>query len=156
MRVSHSSLLTVAVLWSLLSGCGPTGPEMGQVTGSITFDGNVVPAGNVQFWPESGRPARGSIAEDGTYSLTTFGKDDGAIVGSHRVTIQATQVSDQGPAVGSTAEEIAHYSQKNAKRIRASRVKWIVPQRYSEVDTTPLVATVVSGANIIDFNLEKE
>ena len=151
----HCSFLFSLVFMTAL-GCGPAGPEMGQVTGKVTFDGVVIPTGTIQFWPESGRPSRGSIADDGTYTLTTFEKNDGALVGKHRVTIQATQISEQGPQLDSTAAEIAHFSQKGAKRIRASRVKWLVPEEYSEVDTTTLVATVKPESNSINFEIEKE
>ena len=153
--MSFKHLLLAAVVL-VQTGCGPTGPEMGRVTGAITFDGNVVRAGSVQFWPENGRPARGSITADGTYELTTFDKNDGALVGKHRVTIHATEVAEDGPKIESTDAEIAHFSQKKAKRIRATRVKWLVPQQYSEVDSTPLTATVASGTNTIDFTLERK
>ena len=149
--------LRVAVgLLVCMVGCGPAGPDMGQVTGSVSFEGLPVTAGTVQFWPESGRPSRATISEDGTYELTTFESNDGALVGEHRVTIKATQQSQSAPKLESTAAEIAHYSQKGAKPIRASRVKWLVPEKYSEVDTSPLVATVESGVNNIDFEIGKD
>ena len=149
------SLLSVVGV-AFLFGCGPAGPEMGQVTGKVTMDGSLVTEGSVQFWPESGRPSRGSIDEDGTFRLTTFKSNDGALVGDHRVTIKSTQLSEPQPEIESTAAEIAHFSQKKAKPIRASRVVWIVPQKYSEFDTSPLVATVKSGDNEINFNIERD
>ena len=140
----------------LLGGCGPSGPEMGQVTGKVTFDGSLVTKGTVQFWPANGRPSRGSIQEDGTYQLTTFESNDGALVGDHVVTIKSTQLSEAQPEIESTAAEIAHFRQKNVKPIRASRVVWIVPKKYSESDTSPLVANVSSGDNEINFEIEKD
>lgn len=147
---------TIGVMVAALLGCGPSGPELGRVTGRVMMEGQPVTAGSVSFWPGDGRPARGSIAEDGTYELTTFKRNDGALVGEHRVTIKATRLSEPVPELDSTAAEIAHFSRKGAKRIRAAHVTWVVPEEYSEVDTSPLVATVVSGQNELDFSIEKE
>ena len=147
----------IGFLICIVSGaCGPASPEMGDVNGVVTFNGQTVSAGTVQFWPEDGRPARGSIHEDGTFTLTTFDSNDGALVGKHRVTIKATRSDDSGPTIESTAAEISHFSQKGAKRIRAARVDWLVPEKYSDVNTTPLEATVENGSNEIDFKIEKE
>jgi len=149
--------LVIAVLICIVSGaCGPAGPEMGRVNGVVTLDGTPVPEGTVQFWPKDGRPARGSITEDGSFVMTTFDSNDGALVGEHRVTIKATRSIQSGPKIKSTAAEISHFSQKGAKRIRATKVDWLVPEKYSDVDTTPLTATVENGSNEIDFQIEKE
>ena len=75
----------------LLGGCGSGLPERGKVTGKVTFNGKPVPEGTVTFYPQTGRSASGRIQPDGTYTLTTFDEGDGAIVGSHEVTIEAVR-----------------------------------------------------------------
>lgn len=134
-------------------GCGPAGPELGQVRGTVSLDGVPIKEGSIQFWPTNGRPARGSIGKDGTYELTTFDKHDGAYVGQHRVTIKSTNLTDPGPELESQQAEIEHFRQKNIKPIRASRVVWVVPQKYSERETSTLTATVNSGTNQINFDI---
>ena len=143
-------LITVVIV-----GCGRSGPELAKVHGSVTFEGVAIKEGSVQFWPEHGRPARGSIAEDGSYQLTTFEPNDGAYVGQHRVTIKATTLSAPDPEIDSTQAEIEHFRQKGAKRIRASRVVWVVPRKFAELDSSPLSATVETGSNEINFDITR-
>lgn len=155
---SASSALTwvaIAGLFASCLGCGQSGPNMGQVTGRVTVDGNIVAEGTVQFWPENGRPSRGTI-KDGIYELTTFEPNDGALAGDHRVTIKATKLSGAAPTMDSTAAEIAHFSQRDVKKIRASRVLWVVPEKYSDVGTSTLAATVKPGSNEINFDIEED
>jgi len=64
-------MIRLAVIFSvlLLSGCG--GPSSYQVSGTVTFDGKTVPAGEVVFTPDSSKGNRGPafLAEivDGKY-----------------------------------------------------------------------------------------
>lgn len=142
----------------VIAGCGRSGPELARVQGLVTLDGVAVKEGSVQFWPDTGRPARASIAEDGTYQLTTFKPNDGAYVGQHRVTIKATKLAspDPDPEIESTQAEIEHFRKPGVKRIRASRVVWVIPRKYAEVDTSPLSAMVESGSNEINFDIKDE
>jgi hypothetical protein len=64
------------------------------VDGKVTFQGQPVKGGSITFRPiktastkESlkGKPASGSVKDDGTFVLTTYGKDDGAVIGTHEV-----------------------------------------------------------------------
>ena len=78
-------LLMVAV------GCGkgkdPTYPLKGRVFFS---DGNPVPAGSISFRAIDRNPpisARGEIQPDGTFTVSTFDRNDGAVAGRHQVAI---------------------------------------------------------------------
>ncbi len=75
-----------------LSGCGSNeGPHASptvQVKGKITYQGKPMSKGEITFEPVNiGREAQGAIQSDGTYVMTTFKKDDGAVPGVHRVAI---------------------------------------------------------------------
>ena len=85
-------------------GCGPTLEEypVAAVSGVVLCDGEPVREGRIQFTPvregdslESGKPGWGTLAQDGRFTLTTYGRDDGAVVGEHRVTIWS-QRGEQG------------------------------------------------------------
>lgn len=91
----YLALFTLAVL--AIVGCGPAGPEMGDVTGTVTFKGKPLPTGTITFIPETdGLPnAFAEIQEDGTYVAKTPEFGDGVPIGKHRVMIIA--VKDRGP-----------------------------------------------------------
>jgi len=143
---------TVALL--VVAGCGPGLPEVAKVSGRVTCDGKPVTTGTIQFWPDQGRSARGTIQPDGTYSLTTFTDQDGAVLGKHTVTIEATKVEAAMPALKSTDEEIAYFSKRDAPTIAAPKIERLVPEKYSRRETTDLTAEVGPGPNEINFNLQ--
>lgn len=138
-------------------GCGDdTGiGKRYPVTGTVTFKGQPLETGRIDFHPVdavNGRPATGEI-RDGTYRLTTLTPGDGALPGQYQVTVTAmevdtTQVEDtmikQGG--GARQHEIAKATQA-AKRL--------VPAKYSLADTSGLTATVEERSNTFDFDLEE-
>jgi hypothetical protein len=78
-------LMGCAVLSLLaLTGCGDDGPQMGQVTGTITHKGAPVPC-NIVFQPTDGRPSLGFADAQGKYTLQYLRGVPGAKVGQHRV-----------------------------------------------------------------------
>ena len=87
----RAALLSIGFACALLSGCD-SGPKVAPVRGRVTYNGKPVTAGKIMFYPEHGRPSIGSIAEDGTYSLTNNVPGDGALIGGHKVTIESTNV----------------------------------------------------------------
>ena len=76
-----------------VAGCGKESFDVAPVHGLINVDGKPLFQGKVMFAPiakgeqNPGKPAWSEIASDGAYRLTTFKKDDGAVVGDHWVTI---------------------------------------------------------------------
>jgi hypothetical protein len=93
------SLLTYSrfqwlVFFVALPGCKPSSLELAPVHGKITIDSKPLFQGKVMFGPVAkgdnvnpGKPAWGNIQSDGTFRLTTYKNDDGAVVGEHWVTI---------------------------------------------------------------------
>lgn len=77
-----------------LSGCGGPPYEVAPVRGIVKLNDKFLPQGGIMFSPVAkgddanpGKAAVGIIDADGTYTLTTFDDNDGAIVGEHWVTI---------------------------------------------------------------------
>ncbi len=140
----------------LLAGCG--GPRLGKVSGRVTLGGQAVTEGVILFHPESGPAAVGAIRPDGTYTLTTVKPGDGAVIGPHRVAIQATRVSPGHLAdAKSIDEEIARSGKSvpGGKVLVAGTVTWVVPEKYSQVETSGLTAAVHPGSNVVNFDLPK-
>jgi hypothetical protein len=77
------------------SGCGPTGDfPTAATTGKVICEGQPVPFVTVFFEPlQNGKQAlvgRQGIANaeaDGTFTVSTYGDNDGAVVGRHRVRV---------------------------------------------------------------------
>lgn len=86
MKLRIVGLLLVCVL---LAGCHSQsykGARRYPLTGKITYDGEVVDAGNISFLPESGEQrVSGGVITDGTYSVS---EADGANAGPYKVEIQ--------------------------------------------------------------------
>jgi hypothetical protein len=75
-----------------LCGCGgeanttPTVPA----EGTVTFKGQPLENGSIQFLPDKGRPAMGKIT-NGHFVMTTNTEGDGAPPGTHKVIVTSTQ-----------------------------------------------------------------
>lgn len=58
------------------------------VKGKVTYQGKPLTKGNITLEPvDRGREAHGGIQPDGTFVLSTFQENDGAVPGVHRVSI---------------------------------------------------------------------
>lgn len=143
-------LLSVAVAM----GCG-TGGDYLDVHGKVTVDGKPLSEGTIRFKPvEGGDSARSKIAEDGTYRLTTYEKIDtrtfepheGLPPGDYIVTVQATQVTADGPIAKNSEEEFAGVG-LNTK----ITTKELVAEKFGHPKTTPLKANVDPNGDL-EFN----
>ncbi len=80
-----------------LVGCGGGGGEMtvAPASGKMTFNGGPVTGGSITLAPvgggkgPAGKPASGAIQNDGTFKLSTYGTNDGAVIGKHKVSFSA-------------------------------------------------------------------
>ncbi|MBN1393804.1 MAG: hypothetical protein JW959_02060 [Pirellulales bacterium] len=85
------------------------------------------------------------IAPDRTCVLTTSGPGGGALLGRHRVTIEARRIIHTISGNESGSEDFGGSG--------PPLVTWFVPEEYSRSDTLPLTAEVNKGDNKIDFDL---
>ena len=98
---------------STWSGCGESGDEyqVAPVKGTVTFNGEAVKGGSISLRPTTqvagkegvaGKPASGKVGDDGTFVLSTYGKEDGAVIGKHKVSylpaIKGAESYDDKPA----------------------------------------------------------
>lgn len=138
----HRSLAAISLPVALLAaavGCGS--PQMGPVSGRITFQGKPVPMAVVNFQPASRPMGVGVTDNDGRYRLSTKQSSDGAFGGRHVVTIRPWQLG-----VGQEPLDPA-YNPPPEHRTD-------IPEKYRISYTSPLSAEVVAGSdNTIDFEL---
>lgn len=122
----------VGVLGIGLSGCGPSYPETFPVSGVVRLAGEPVAGAAVVFTPDEGQQATGTTDSSGRFELSTFRLGDGALPGSHRVTVAKTTVDAGGKTV------------------------FLVPQKYGNLQTTPLTCDVLEEMEPVQFDLGAE
>jgi len=126
----------------LLSGCGPSEnlPECAPVTGTVTIDGVPLGSAMVTFHPEKGENrGQSSTDTDGKFNLSTYGSQDGAVVGKHTVTVE---------------RYILPFPAQPGGRLPSAKSE--VPKKYYTPERSPLKVEVKAGINnVIDLPLEK-
>ncbi len=126
LRSLHAIVLFV-LLGPFAAGCREM--KVAPVSGTVTLDGNPLKKASVVFQPEGGRPSFGVTDENGYYRLGYSMNEEGAEVGSCKVTL-------------STALESGDYGSKKSKEL--------VPPRYLK---EPVVVEVQPRSNTIDIAL---
>lgn len=140
-------MLVVAISMLFQPGCGGSSdqPELGQVTGTITLDGQPLRGIDVVFQPDSGRPARGRTDADGKYELTYIRQTKGTKVGPNRVEI--------APSEDGEIEESENSGEENKPAAKPSKSgKPKIPARYNV--KSELERDVKAGKNTFDFELK--
>ena len=81
-----SAILSAATVF--ISGCGPSGPERVVVSGTVTYKGQPIADGRINFMPtkKSPVPMGGAEIKNGQYRVDTKG---GVPVGTHIIRIEA-------------------------------------------------------------------
>lgn len=131
-----------ALVWILLTafatfcGCSQNEVRVFPVSGQVTFQGKPTKGALVVFHrldpPESwNETPRAYVLDDGSFSMTTRTRDDGAPAGSYAVTIvwqpQDDEDEDPGPN--------------------------LLPRKYSNPDTSGLVVEVEGPTTLPPFEL---
>ena len=129
-------------------GCAQRGPAVQFVEGTVTLDGVAVADADVSFVPKAtdGIPALGKTDENGQYRLSSaqggeFGR--GAVTGEYDVRIIKFVDPDYVAPINPQPGDFAPMA----------RPRHQLPERYSDVKTSELTATVTRGRNKIDFSL---
>ena len=125
-------------LWisTALFGCGDSTGDLVPVVGKVTVNGQPLTTGtgNVSFRPEKGSAGRqepaGSIAEDGTYRLSTAGKD-GAPPGRYRVlVVDMDEVDPKDPYAPRKSHVNLKYSEPKTSDVVIDVVRSPAPGAY--------------------------
>jgi hypothetical protein len=160
-RFSYASVAVVAA--SCLSvGCSQSDrPATYPGQGSVTYQGKPVAGASVSFLaPGSPRFAVGTTDAAGQFRLTTFEPDDGAIPGTHVVTVRKIAVqpgpSYEVPSDGTTdSAAIDRAMQEAALRVEAAEKAGSgLPAKYADHNTSDLRLEVVPGENNFQIELK--
>ncbi len=153
-RLGKSRVMVELVGWFAVvavvvgfAGCSDEGGSKVSVVpvkGSVTFEGEPAAGAFLTFHSKSPAKPGESLARptatagsDGTFSLTTVTKDDGAPAGDYTVTVQWTKPIKQG------ADLVAGPN--------------VIPSKYGQAATSPLQATVgESAVELEPFKITKK
>ncbi len=134
------ALFVVAI--SALLGCGQAGGEKtGSVSGTLTYKNAPLANVVVTFTPEKGRPATGETDAAGKFTLSSFGKNDGAVLGKHKISL--TDKPTGIPAMPGTPE---------AANATAGVDRF--PAKYKTAASSGLEFEVKAGSNTWDHDLQ--
>jgi len=134
-----ASVAVGALALAATAGCGG---RPASVAGFVKMAGAPLENGVVTFTPVKGGPsAYGTITAGGRYELKT-GAGQGLELGDYVVTVAANATPEQAAAMG-------------IKVGREGIMPLLTPLKYADTATSPLKATVKSGRQDLDFDLEK-
>src|SRR5215212_2366677 len=127
-RPAYSLLsLSLAVL-CFAAGCDSR-PTRVKVSGTVLIDGEPLKHGFLDFVPENGRKASGTVDSNGHFELTCFEPGDGALIGTHQIQITATDP------------------------INDTTTKWLAPKKYADRRTSGLVQEIKDPTDSLVINL---
>ena len=149
LKTRWAARVWVSLLLVSLLGCGKS---VYPVKGTVTYEGKPLPGGGaITFLPltsQGEKIASGTIAEDGTYSLTTNRPGDGSRPGEFRVVITQTTEKEPTRTPDGTPAPARVWSVPPEDRI---------PEIYAEHRNSPLHAKVeATKLNEINFDLKRE
>ena len=122
------SLLAAAACIACGGCSGSDRPACAPVRGEVTYLGKPVVGATVAFLCHGApRPAMGTTDATGTYQLTTFEPDDGAVIGTHVVTVKKYAMQAEGifpeidPSMGAAKPWRKRSRRRRARRSRHKR-----------------------------------
>lgn len=144
-RFRISSLLVICVVLPF-SGCGggmSDMPDIGQVSGVVTVDGQPKSDLMVTFQPESGRPSYATTDASGAYELRYNRDTPGAKIGSNLVTISTA--TDDGDGSGEDYGD-------------GSDSPDAIPAKYNTLASTnsEMTVEVKSGSNEFNWDVKSQ
>ena len=121
----------LAVLFAILAaaGCGDGRPARVPVSGQVLIDGQPLTHGYVRFTPANSRASTGQLDSQGRFTLTCFESGDGAVIGTHKVSVMAQEPIGQ------------------------ESIKWHAPKKYADPETSNLTQQITAPTDSIVINL---
>ncbi len=117
-------------------------PRVVPVTGVVFYNGKPLPFGSILFQPDKGQTAAGDIRSDGSFTLSSYADEDGAVPGAHRVSVscfEGQRPGKQPPANGGSV----------------SLGKLLIPLKYTRLGSSGLGVEVKDApGQTFEFKLE--
>jgi len=105
------------------AGC-KRNPRVVPVAGKVLYNGEPLPFGSVTFQPDKGQPAVGDVSS-GTFTLSSYGPNDGAVPGKHGVSVVCYE--SQRPGFQAQGDSLG---------------KLLIPLKYTRLGSSGLSADI--------------
>lgn len=133
-RASASLAIVLSV-----AGCFQSGPPISEVSGKVSFQGEPVTEGIVNFVSESGFGVRATLNNDGSYRLRSH-HGNGIPLDTYKVSIAPPRFDPVPADLSKPPPRQPEYPN--------------IPQRYRSLQSSGLVAQVGAEANVFDFDMQ--
>ena len=154
-RIAFFNFLVVTVT---LAGCNSDGnPKTYEVSGTLTLNGQPVDGATIVLIPKGtgAYPATAVSNADGTFQLTTFNANDGAVPGDYSVKISKMEYKEEAVSdtqvFASSEEENENYELTESS---AAPPKNLLPAKYANPMTSELIYSVPEEASTFNIDLK--
>jgi len=139
--------LLPAILWLTLGCAGKDHPV--PVAGTLMLDGQPVKGATITFLPEArgGRPAHGLTLADGSFQLSTFQPDDGALPGNYKVMVEGNETPETAPSF--TDQQEAMQAARRSQPPKKGTLRYPIPASYSDPSKTTLRQKVPPEGKVV-------
>ncbi len=143
---------------AVLAGCGYRRPQRIPTTGTVRLDGKEVSGASLVFIPTGGgRMAMATSDEQGAFSVSSFGGNDGLPPGTYRIvvtkqalTAKAAKRADRLREQGSVGDD----GKATAVEFEEQDYENLLPLQYADPESTPLVIDISSGGSPLEILLQ--
>ena len=119
----------LALLFVACLGCSDGRPTRVPVSGTVLIDGKPLERGDVRLHAKNHRVAFGQLGPGGKFQLSTYELGDGCVVGTHPVSITASEV------------------------LSATSIRWHAPKKYGNASSSGIVVDVSESMNPVEIQL---
>ena len=129
----------------LIIGCGPKGPDVVPVSGTVTKNGKPVPGLFINFEPGDGRPSWAQTDSEGKFVVKYDATMDGAKVGTHKVWFIWKPVDPK--------DQMIEEGFVKGKSSKTPEVREIL-KKYGDVKTSPLSIEIKQATPNLEIKLD--
>jgi len=135
-------------------------PSTHRAGGVVEYQGQPVPRAIVTFVARDDSRGKefsavGLTNDRGQFTLQTFRPRDGAILGSHRVTIERRSLGGGEPVADKPPTNREEYDAQRAAQASPQKIVSHLPAKYGSADSSGLTADVIAkGPNDFVFRLD--
>lgn len=157
-RTSRLAVFAVFACWLMASGgCGYRRPQRIPTTGTLLLDNSPVPNANLVFLPaEGGRPAMAQSDENGQFTISSFGGNDGLPAGRYK--LLATKLTLRKRAQKRLDAFNASQAADNGGDIQFTDADYrnMIPARYSDPLSSDYEVVIEKNGTPLTINLSSD